>query len=1233
MIRRHLHLTAKLLGWVLGAGTVVIAAALGLFTLRLIQGPIALDPFTDQVERALSDPQGRYVVRIDELVLALAEEEQANETGAGPHRLDLRARGVHVVNADGDELAAVPEMGVGFSIPALFLGKLSPTRLDLVRPRLQILRRADGSLAFDVRTATDPVSVPAEDSAPGFGDEILDSLRQAPDIGRPLGLLRRLSVTGADLTVVNRMIGVTWHASRADIALARDGTGTQGRARLAVDLTQSGATRSLTVEASGTYRIADGATDTALRFDGLEPAALASLAPALAPLQAVALPLGGTVEARLDRRLEPVRIGADLRGGAGTIALPKLRPEPYAVTGLSLKGSFDVASRRADLAAAEVSFVPQAGAGPMRLAASGTVTERDGGRSGSLTLSAGTGAHPATLDLTGSEAADGVVRIAGRIAGLVPASFSGLAPALSPLAAAALPLSGTAELSLDPSSPEGVRRPAGLRADLTAGPGHLLRSDLFDEPVPVASATVRLAGDRPSGRLEVERLAVTLGTPQQPGPQIEGRVAAHDRGGKLDAEATATVRALALDDLSRYWPHSVGEGARHWVTANIHQGTVTEATASVALTGRLDDLKSLETSRFTATIRGEDATVHYFRPLPPVTNAGVEAVTDGKIFTVNTKGGRIGDIQVGDGVTVIRGLDIGKETIDIQIPVQGPVRSILTLLDNPPLGYPSRLELDPKRTQGEAEAQLHFSFPLLADLKMEQLNLDVAGKLRNVGVEKVAAGLNATEGDLSLRLDLSSMDIKGRTKLDGIPVSVDWKEQFLSTARGPRTRIAVKGDIDAEDLRSHGIDLEDRVKGPHGTDLLFTIDQRHRFALTAALNLEKTRLSIKELGWEKPPGTPGTGKLTLEFDKDRPVRISGLTVEAAGLKGTANIELADGGKRVSRVVVSRLQQGQTDLRADVTVKPAGGGYAGTISGPSLDARNLMSKADKVEGPAPAGEEAKMTPLDLQLQLDRVVFGEGRQLTQVAGTIRRVPTAWNLLDVTARAGASPLLIRWRPDARGIWQALIQTDDAGAAYRALDLTDKVKGGKLRIAGHSVAPRPDGAIEGTLELTDYTLVDAPVLARILNAISPAGFAELMGGGQGIQFGRMVAGYRKEGRLLRLRDLRTSGSALGLTLEGDLDLVTDTANLRGTIVPIYGLNRLVGQIPLLGDLLSGGEGQGIFSATWRVQGPLGDPDVSVNPLAVLAPGFLRNLFFLGEGEGSTARPESARPSDPNLR
>jgi hypothetical protein len=36
------------------------------------------------------------------------------------------------------------------------------------------------------------------------------------------------------------------------------------------------------------------------------------------------------------------------------------------------------------------------------------------------------------------------------------------------------------------------------------------------------------------------------------------------------------------------------------------------------------------------------------------------------------------------------------------------------------------------------------------------------------------------------------------------------------------------------------------------------------------------------------------------------------------------------------------------------------------------------------------------------------------------------------------------------------------------------------------------------------------------------------------------------------------------------------------------------------------------VFAASYALHGPLADPNVSVNPLAALTPGFLRGLFGL---------------------
>jgi len=49
---------------------------------------------------------------------------------------------------------------------------------------------------------------------------------------------------------------------------------------------------------------------------------------------------------------------------------------------------------------------------------------------------------------------------------------------------------------------------------------------------------------------------------------------------------------------------------------------------------------------------------------------------------------------------------------------------------------------------------------------------------------------------------------------------------------------------------------------------------------------------------------------------------------------------------------------------------------------------------------------------------------------------------------------------------------------------------------------------------------------------------------------------------------------------------------------------------VPILGDLLTGRQGEGIFGMTFAVRGAIDNPEVLVNPVSAVAPGFLRQIF-----------------------
>ena len=76
---------------------------------------------------------------------------------------------------------------------------------------------------------------------------------------------------------------------------------------------------------------------------------------------------------------------------------------------------------------------------------------------------------------------------------------------------------------------------------------------------------------------------------------------------------------------------------------------------------------------------------------------------------------------------------------------------------------------------------------------------------------------------------------------------------------------------------------------------------------------------------------------------------------------------------------------------------------------------------------------------------------------------------------------------------------------------------------------------------------------------------------------------------------------------------------NTEGYIIPANILNQLIGNIPILGNILSGGSKahKGLVSMSYTMKGPLADPVVSSNPLSVLAPNFVKGLFSNLTGKG----------------
>jgi hypothetical protein len=149
----------------------------------------------------------------------------------------------------------------------------------------------------------------------------------------------------------------------------------------------------------------------------------------------------------------------------------------------------------------------------------------------------------------------------------------------------------------------------------------------------------------------------------------------------------------------------------------------------------------------------------------------------------------------------------------------------------------------------------------------------------------------------------------------------------------------------------------------------------------------------------------------------------------------------------------------------------------------------------------------------------------------------------------------------------------------------------------------------LRGHLDGDDYNLIRAPALAKVLSLTSLNAIGSVLAG-SGIPFSTLRGDFAYTENHLVLENLLAYGGAIGVTATGMLELGPHRLDIQGTIVPAYTLNSIIGNIPLFGPLLLGGEGQGLFAANYRATGSAADPQVSVNPLSALTPGFLRRLL-----------------------
>ena len=134
--------------------------------------------------------------------------------------------------------------------------------------------------------------------------------------------------------------------------------------------------------------------------------------------------------------------------------------------------------------------------------------------------------------------------------------------------------------------------------------------------------------------------------------------------------------------------------------------------------------------------------------------------------------------------------------------------------------------------------------------------------------------------------------------------------------------------------------------------------------------------------------------------------------------------------------------------------------------------------------------------------------------------------------------------------------------------------------------------------------------MLAKILTFFSIDGLEQKLIDG-GIFFDFLESDYTFKNFEIKFSDGFGRGSDLGLTFEGEMNLISQDFKINGTLIPAYTLNTLFTSLPIVGDIITAGSPEeGILAATFNVSNINDKINITFNPISVLVPSIIRNLL-----------------------
>lgn len=700
---------------------------------------------------------------------------------------------------------------------------------------------------------------------------------------------------------------------------------------------------------------------------------------------------------------------------------------------------------------------------------------------------------------------------------------------------------------------------------------------LYPEPLSLDRASVEF-------RLRLDPFAVELGQ-----AAVSDGAARLTVGGRIDAAPLgwdvaldAHLNAMEAARVMALWPPDFRPGTRDWFARNLLAGRAENLRGAVRLSPGAAPVVSITGHHSGTRLRVLDT-------LPVIEEGAGFFAADWPRLTIALDSGfasapQGGRIALAGSTMTIPDATLPDSPAEIALALDGTITAGLSVLDLEPMRFLGRAGQPVTLADGRAVSDVSIGLPLKFRIENDEIDFSIVSDLTEVRSDTLIPNRVATSPGLSVLADRAGMTITGPLIVGQLPFDGTWTRSFAPGADGS-SRAEASVELSQRFLDEFRIGLPPGSVGGSGAARLeidFPAGAPPAFELFSDLN--RVALTIPALNWSLAEAT--TGRLEITGTLAAVPTVDRIALNAPGLTALGRLELDETGG-LSAARFERIAAGDwLDASVDLLARGEGQPLGVVLTNGSLDMRSAEIGGDGAGGGP------------LTVALDRLQISESIALTGFRGDFTGGGGLAGQFNGAINGGA-PVQGAIGPSETGRIAVRILSADAGAVLRSSGVLENARGGTMNLV--IGATGRTGEFRGTLDIDNVTIVEAPAIAALLDAISVVGLLQQLGTG-GILFNEVDADFVIAPDTIAITRSSATSPSLGISLDGIYRPATKGMDFQGVISPLFLLNGI-------GAVLTR-RGEGLIGFNYTLSGTTEAPEVGVNPLSVFTPGMFREIF-----------------------